>query len=72
MPGFTRLFDRSYIFDGRDISRVEVQDHCFEDAAHDLAATRLGQGVDDVDVADYDYGSQLVPHRIAQRTVQLV
>ena len=47
----------SLVFDGGDVARVLVEHHGLEDAAHYLAAARLRETVDEVDLANYGDGA---------------
>ena len=71
-PGPPGLVDRSLVLDGRDVARIAVEDDRLEDAAHDLAAARLGQHVDEVQLADDRHRPQLAPYRVEQLLAQLL
>src|SRR5688500_5095762 len=63
-PGLTRLFDRALVLDRRDVARILVEDDGPEHTAHDLAAARLGQHGDEIQLADDRHGAQFAPHRV--------
>ena len=52
-PGVAGVLDRAFVLDGGDVAGVALLGHGLEHAAHDFAAARLGQHVDEVQVADH-------------------
>src|SRR5262245_24706565 len=52
-PGLTRLVYRDLIFDGANIARIVIENHCLEHPTHDLAAPRLGKHADKMHLADH-------------------
>src|SRR2546425_7710911 len=72
VPGFPRLFDRTFVLNGRDVTRVAIECDGAQHAAHNLAAARLGQRADNFDLANDRYGTQFTAHRIEQFFAQFL
>src|SRR5512145_1147402 len=70
-PGEPGLLNRTLVFDGRDIARLPIENHGLEHPAHDLAAARLRQHADEVQIADDGDRAELAPYGVEQRLPQL-
>src|SRR6267143_4604201 len=72
LPCLARFLDRALVFDGGDVAGILAEDHRLEDAPHDLAAARLRQHVDEVELADDRDRSELGTDRREQLLLECV
>src|SRR6187455_1401488 len=52
------------------VARIPVENHGLQDAAHDLAAARLGQHADEIQLADHRDRSELLADGVEYRLLQ--
>src|SRR6266853_2646727 len=64
LPGVPGFVDRALVLDGRDVTRVSVEDHRFQHAAHDFSASSLRQHRHEVQLADDRHRTQFAAHRV--------
>src|SRR6266566_826808 len=71
LPRLARVLHGTRVLNGRDVSRVLVQRHGFQDSAHDLSAPRLRQHAHEVEVPDHSHGPELTANSLEQLAPQL-
>ena len=63
LPRMASILHGAFILDRRDVSWLFAECHRFEDPAHDLAASSLGERVDEVQIADAWKGNSVPSSR---------
>src|SRR5438552_7062704 len=63
VPRLTRIFDRTFVLNGRDVAWLAIERDCAQHTAHNLAAACLGQGAHIIDLADDHHGTQFTAYR---------
>ncbi len=72
MPGVPGFFHRAFVLDGRYVARILLLRHRLQHASHDLAATRLGQHVHEVQLADDGNRPEFMAHLVEQFLLELL
>src|SRR5437867_12288711 len=59
-PRLASFVHRTFVLDCRDVAGIAIEDHGFEHPSHQLAASRLWQHADEVQLADHRDRAELM------------